>query len=347
MKIPLTIEQYILREQSPNATGKFTSIMTDVSLACRMIGALLRHGNLKGQMSKGTNENSSGDNQAPLDILSNNIFINLFNNNNNVAAILSEELEDIHYFKGREGAKYILIIDPLDGSANLEINAPVATIFSLCLNPISNNITDILEAARSPVASGICIYGLATTFAITIGNGVHGFSQDIESGAFFYTHPFMQIKSQAQVVAINYSNRIFWNNAVSRYVDECFLGEKGPRKRYFNTRWYASAAAELNRILIKGGIFIYPSCSNGKPKGVLRKVYEAWPMATLIEAAGGSATDGLNRVLDIPANSLHERTPFAMGSTEEIDLLAKYHADDLKRSLNKSANIASSSTAPV
>ncbi len=329
MKLDLTIDQYIRHKQTSDASGKFTSIMTDVTLTCRMIASLLRSGSFrKSSLEKGLEINASGDQQAPLDIQANNLFLALFGNNKYISAIVSEELDEVHYYPEHTEAKYFLVIDPLDGSGNLDINAPVATIFSIGkTNSSSPTKEEILTAARTPVAAGICCYGLNTVLALTMGNGVHGFSQDLESGTFFYTHPNMKIKNTAKEVAINFSNRNFWNPAVLRYVDECFQGESGPRKRYFNTRWYASAAAELNRILVRGGIFIYPSCSNGKPNGVLRKLYEAWPMAYLVEQAGGLATDGKDRILDIPATDLHEKTPFAMGTKEEIEILAHYHQE--------------------
>ena len=326
----LTLEQYIRNQQSADASGRFTSIMTDVTLTCRMIASLLRSGSLNNnnQMTKEATKNLSGDEQAPLDIQANNLFLSLFENNRHIAAIVSEELDEIHYYESHTEAQYFLVIDPLDGSGNLDINAPVATIFSLAkCRTHRPNIDEVLEEARRPIAAGICCYGLNTTLAITTGNGVHGFSQDLESGTFFYTHPNMEIKPIAKEVAINFSNRNFWNKAVLRYVDECFMGVQGPRNRYFNTRWYASAAAELNRILVRGGIFIYPACSNGKPQGVLRKLYEAWPMAYLVEQANGLATDGLSRILDMPAKSLHEKTPFAMGTKEEVEILSKYHKE--------------------
>jgi fructose-1,6-bisphosphatase I len=329
MALPLTLTHFIIKNQTAQASGTFTSIMEDVALACRMTASKLRYGNFDGLMTKSTVENASGDQQVPLDILANNIFMNLAENNGNIVAIASEELEEIHYFPKAKGAKYILVIDPLDGSGNLDINAPVATIFSICRNPVEGNPTqeEILEAARAPVAAGVCIYGLATSMAMTTGNGVHGFTLDLESGAFFYTHPNMQIKETAKEVAINFSNKSYWNPAITQYIDEVFAGKEGPRGRQFNTRWYASAAAELYRILNRGGVFIYPACSNGKPKGVLRKLYEAWPMAYLVEAAGGKATDGKQRILDITASDLHERTPFAMGTSEELDRLSDYHKE--------------------
>lgn len=331
VNLPLTLDQYIRKNQSPTASGTFTSVMADVALACRMTAAMLRAGNYTTDIVKANTKNASGDSQVPLDIKANNIFLELAKNNGNIVALVSEELEDIHYFNGAENGKYILVIDPLDGSGNLDINAPVASIFSICKNPVNTRPTknDVLKAVRSPNASGICLYGLATTMAVTFGKGVHGFTQDLESGVFFYTHKNIQVKSPAKELAINFSNKNFWNPAIKRYVDECFDGVEGPRERYFNTRWYASAAAELNRILTRGGVFIYPSCSNGKPNGVLRKVYEAYPMAHLVEAAGGSATNGVERILDIQTNDLHERTPFAMGTTEEIVLIKKYHLEML------------------
>lgn len=330
MKLPQTLYQFIQKNQDSQASGTFTSVMGDVALACRMTAAMLRAGNYTTDIARSDSKNASGDTQEPLDIKANNIFLELAKNNGNICALASEELDDIHYFEGAERGKYILIIDPLDGSGNLDINAPVASIFSICKNPSNAKLSeaDVLEAARVPVASGICLYGLATTLAFTFGDSVHGFTQDLESGVFFYTHENMTVKTPAKEIAINYSNRKFWNPAITRYIEECFDGVEGPRDRYFNTRWYASAAAELNRILTRGGVFIYPSCSNGKPNGVLRKVYEAYPMAFLIEAAGGRATDGHTRILDIKSKELHERTPFAMGTSEEIDLIEKYHLEN-------------------
>ena len=329
MGMLLTLGQYILRGQTTGASGAFTSIMEDMALGCRITASKLRYGTFHGLTKKGDTVNASGDGQIPLDILANNIFIDLAENNGNICAMASEELDEVHYFSNADTAKYILVIDPLDGSSNIDINAPVATIFSLCKVTSKNRPTteEVIEAARNPVAAGICVYGALTTFTFTSGHGVQGFTQDLESGVFFYTHPDIKISPIAKEVAINFSNRNYWNDAVLKYVDECFLGKMGPRKRYFNTRWYASAAAELYRILLRGGIFIYPACSNGKPQGVLRKLYEAWPMAMLIEQAGGSATNGDKRILDLKAETLHEKTPFAMGTSEEIEILSRYHHD--------------------
>jgi len=329
LKLALTLHQFILKNQESSAHGIFSCVMEDVALACRMIAAKLRYGYISGDMGKDGSTNASGDSQVSIDILANDIFVELSKNNGNIRAIASEELDEIHYFDNAKDGKYILVIDPLDGSSNLEVNGPVASIFSICLVPDKETISeeDIFESARNPVASGVCLYGLSTFFSYTTGNGVHGFTQDLESGTFLYTHPFMTVKPTAREVAINYANKHFWNEPITRYVEDCFRGESGPRKRYFNTRWYASAAAEMNRILIRGGVFIYPSCSNGKPNGVLRKLYEAWPMAFMIEAAGGKATNGIDRILDVPATSLHEKTPFVMGSPEEVDLIRDYHLE--------------------
>jgi len=329
MKLPLTLRQFIVKQQSNQASGTFSSIIDDVALSCRMVAKKLRHGYIDGVMSKSDSFNKSGDEQAEMDVISNDIFISLAENNGNIAAVASEELEGLHYCENALDGKYVLIMDPLDGSGNLSINAPVSSIFSICKSPDGRKPTeeDVMEAGRDPVAAGICIYGLSTFLVLTTGDGVHGFTQDLESGTFFYTHPNIQIAKQAEELAINFSNRKFWNPAILKYVDDCFLGEAGPRGRYINTRWYASAAAELNRILIRGGVFIYPACSNGKPNGVLRKLYEAWPMAMLVEAAGGSATNGIERILDLPATTLHEKTPYVMGTTEEVELITKYHKD--------------------
>ena len=321
MEIPLTLNQFVQKNQPPQTSGAFTSIIEDVALGCRMTASELRYGTFKGLMQKGSSTNKSGDQQVPLDIHCNEIFISLGENNPFLAAVVSEELEEPYFYDHPE-AKYVLVIDPLDGSGNLDINAPVATIFSICQ---FNGKGNLLQSMQKPLAAGICNYGLKTSMMLTTGESVHGFTQDLESGVFFHTESDVSIPEKAKEVAINFSNRKFWNFAVKRYVDECFEGEDGPRGKYFNTRWYASAAAELNRILHRGGSFLYPACSNGKPQGVLRKVYEAYPMAFLVEAAGGLATDGEKRILDVEATDFHEKTPFAMGSKEEIEILKNYH----------------------
>ena len=203
MALPLTISQFIRKNQSESASGTFSSVMADIALACRMTASKLRYGNFE-NYTESKDLNASGDKQVPLDIMANNIFMDLANNNGNIVAIASEELDEIHYFENAKDGKYILVIDPLDGSGNLDINAPVATIFSICRNPSSGtpSDTEILEAARSPIAAGICNYGLATTMALTFGKEVHGFTQDLESGVFFYTHTAMTIPKEAKEVAI-------------------------------------------------------------------------------------------------------------------------------------------------
>lgn len=324
MDIPYTIGQFINKNQTKEATGAFTSVLEDIGLACSIISSELRSAATT-DFLKGAHSNSSGDSQVAMDIRANNIFLSLAQNNGNICGVASEEMDVVHYFTGREHAPYILVIDPLDGSDNLEINAPVATIFSLCHRPSELTENAVLESARKPLAAGICIYGLTTFMALTVGSGVHGFSRDMSSGTFLYTHEDLKIKNQAPDVAINYSNRNYWNDSIRRYVDDCFQGETGPRARYFNTRWYASAAAELGRILHRGGIFLYPACGPKKPHGVLRKLYEAWPMTFICEQAGGMATDGKSRMLEVSAKSLHERTPFVMGSSEEVSIVQKYH----------------------
>jgi fructose-1,6-bisphosphatase I len=206
MHLPKTLFQFIRENETQNASGTFTSVMSDVALACRMTAAMLRAGNYTTDIASAESTNASGDKQVPLDIKANNIFLELAKNNGNIVALASEELEEIHYYENAQNGKYILIIDPLDGSGNLDINAPVASIFSICRNPSNGKPTkeQVLEASRNPTASGICLYGLATTMAFTFGKSVHGFTQDLESGVFFHTHENMTVKSPAKEVAINY-----------------------------------------------------------------------------------------------------------------------------------------------
>jgi fructose-1,6-bisphosphatase len=243
----------------------------------------------------------------------------------------SEELDDPYpvpseYTRGH----YLLIFDPLDGSSNTDVNVSVGTIFSVLRHdkvepPV---VADYLQPGQQQVAAGYAIYGPATMLVITVGKGTHGFTLDREIGNFILTHPNLQIPTETSEFAINTSNARFWEPPVHRYVTECQAGKTGDRGRDFNMRWIASMVAEVHRILMRGGVFMYPKDTKDLNKpGRLRLLYEANPISLLVEQAGGRATTGRQRLLDVMPEALHQRVPLILGSRGEIDRIERYHAE--------------------
>jgi fructose-1,6-bisphosphatase len=227
--------------------------------------------------------------------------------------------------------RYLLAFDPLDGSSNLDVNVAAGTIFSVLRAPDGAGDPapqDFLQPGARQVCAGYALYGPAAMIVITLGSGVHGFTLDPEIGAFILTHPDLTIPEETQELAVNASNQRFWEPPVRRYVDECIAGRSGPRGKDFNMRWIASLVAEVHRILMRGGLFMYPKDDRdpGEP-GRLRLLYEANPMAMLIEQAGGRATNGRTRLLDVAPDALHQRVPVILGSALEVERIARYHQE--------------------
>jgi fructose-1,6-bisphosphatase len=228
--------------------------------------------------------------------------------------------------------KYLLAFDPLDGSSNIDINAPVGSIFSVLKAPhgaqFQPTTKDFLQPGSQQLCAGYAIYGTTTMLVFTIGRGVHGFTLDRGFGEFILTHPDMMIPQEASEFAINASNERFWEPPVKRYVVECLAGSGGPRGKDFNMRWIASLVAEVHRILIRGGLFMYPKDSKDAAKhGRLRLLYEANPMAMIVEQAGGAASAGRMRILDMVPENLHQRVPVILGCKTEVERIERYHLE--------------------
>jgi fructose-1,6-bisphosphatase I/sedoheptulose-1,7-bisphosphatase/fructose-1,6-bisphosphatase I len=246
-----------------------------------------------------------------------------------LAGMASEEMDDPYripdeYPRGR----YMLVFDPLDGSSNSDVNVSVGTIFSILQRSTAGDAetADYLKPGHEQVAAGYAVYGPATMLVLTVGTGTHGFTLDRENGNFILTHPDIRVPEDTSEFAINTSNERFWEPPVQRYVAECLAGKTGIRGADFNMRWIASMVAEVHRILLRGGIFMYPKDSKdpGKP-GRLRLLYEANPMAMLVEQAGGAASTGRGRILDVMPAALHQRVPVILGSKNEVERLERYH----------------------
>ncbi|MGQ9686418.1 MAG: class 1 fructose-bisphosphatase [Thiobacillaceae bacterium] len=327
-----TLTQFIIEEQRriPGATGDFTGLLNDIVTACKAISNAVNKGALVGIMGALESQNVQGEVQKKLDVIANDIMIRSNEWAGHLAGMASEELEDPypipeHYPLG----KYLLLFDPLDGSSNVDINISVGSIFSILRAPVPNrpaSRNDFLQPGSRQVCAGYALYGSSTMLVLTLGHGVNGFTLDREVGEFILTHPNMTIPEDTREFAINASNRRFWEPPVQRYVEECLAGKEGPRGKDFNMRWVASMVAEVHRILTRGGIFMYPRDTKepGKP-GKLRLMYEANPMAMIVEQAGGLASTGYERILAITPESLHQRVPVILGSKNEVETVVGYH----------------------
>jgi fructose-1,6-bisphosphatase I / sedoheptulose-1,7-bisphosphatase len=329
-----TLTQFLIEERRrhPDASGEFNALILDVALACKAISRAVARGELDGVLGGATTINVQGETQKKLDIAANNLFLRCNEWGGHLAAMVSEEMDapypiPVQYPKGH----YLLAFDPLDGSSNIDVNAAVGSIFSILRAPnpsVDAAAGDFLQPGRLQVCAGYAVYGPSTMFVLTVGTGVHGFTLDPVLGEFFLTHPDLRIPVATSEFAINASNSRFWEPAVKRYVEECLAGKTGPRGKDFNMRWIASLVAETHRILMRGGVFLYPRDTREPSKpGRLRLLYEANPIAFIIEQAQGRAITGLERVLDAVPEALHQRIGFIFGSREEVERIEQYHRD--------------------
>ena len=329
-----TITEFMIEEQRrfPDATGDFTALLNYVRLACKRISFIIGRGALAGAHGSAQLINVQGETQMKLDVIANDIFLSTSEYGGHLAGMVSEELEQPYQIPPDYPlGKYLLAFDPLDGSSNIDINAPVGSIFSVLKAPQGMRrpaVEDFLQPGSRQLCAGYAIYGATTMLVLTVGRGVHGFTLDRGFGEFILTHPNMTIEAECSEFAINASNERFWEPPVKRYVAECLAGHGGVRGKDFNMRWIASLVAEVHRILIRGGLFMYPKDSKEPSKpGRLRLLYEANPMAMLVEQAGGAASAGRGRILDLAPGELHQRVPLILGCKSEVERIERYHLE--------------------
>jgi fructose-1,6-bisphosphatase I len=304
-------------------------LLSNIVTACKEISHLVNRGNLVGVLGSAESENVQGEVQKKLDVITNDIMVNALNWTGHLAGMASEEVDDIiaipaQYPKG----KYLALFDPLDGSSNIDVNLTVGTIFSIlrCREGVDPVAEDFLCKGSEQVCAGFVLYGPSTMMVLTTGHGVNGFTLDQDIGEFILTHPSMKIPEETSEFAINMSNQRFWEPPVKRYIEECLQGTEGPREKNFNMRWIASLVAEVYRILTRGGVFLYPYDLRDLSKsGRLRIMYEANPMAFIIEQAGGACSTGRERILDIKPSHIHQRVPLILGSKREVERIVAYH----------------------
>lgn len=328
-----TFAQFLLDEQRLRDVhdNEFILLLNDIATACKSISRVVCKGALIGVMGSLESENIQGETQKQLDVISNDIFIEVNQAAGYYAGMASEEM-DVPYeipLNIRNNGKYLLLFDPLDGSSNVNVNISVGTIFSIlrCPEGVSNpNVKDFLQPGIMQVCSGYALYGSSTMLVITTGYGVNGFTLDNDVGEFYLTHLNMRIQADTNEFAINMSNQKSWESPVKSYIEDCLQGKEGPRGKKFNMRWVASMVAEVHRILIRGGVFMYPIDTKLKNNdGKLRLMYEANPMSFIVEQAGGLSTTGCDRIMNLKPKTLHQRVPVIMGSKNEVENVQNYY----------------------
>ena len=317
----------------------FNALILDVALACKAIARAVAMGELGGMYgdqttAQGSAVNVQGETQKKLDVLSNDLFVRMNQWAGHLAGMASEEMDHpcqipAQYPRG----KYLLVFDPLDGSSNIDVNVSVGSIFSVLRAPkevteSGRDVTeaDFLQPGATQVAAGYALYGPTTMLVLTVGNGAAGFTLDPNLGEFMLTHPKLQVPADTQEFAINASNSRFWEAPIKRYVDECLAGKSGVRGKDFNMRWIASMVAEAHRILMRGGVFMYPRDNKDPSKaGRLRLLYEANPIGMIMEQAGGRASTGREPMLSVKPEGLHQRIGLVFGSKNEVERIERYH----------------------
>ena len=332
MPSKISLTRYLVEQQriDGHIPSQLRLLLEVVARACKGISQAVNKGALGSVMGSADSENVQGEIQKKLDIIANEVLIEANEWGGHLAGMASEEMEGIYVVPNRyPQGEYLLLFDPLDGSSNIDINVSIGTIFSVLKMPEGDrgvDEADFLQAGNKQVAAGYCIYGPQTTLVLTVGDGVAMFTLDREQGSFVLIEENVKIPADSQEFAINMSNQRHWDEPVKRYIDELLAGKDGPRGKNFNMRWVAAMVADVHRILCRGGIFLYPWDKREPDKaGKLRLMYEANPMSWLIEQAGGAATNGKQRILDIQPGKLHERVSVILGSKNEVERVTDYH----------------------
>jgi fructose-1,6-bisphosphatase I len=328
-----SLTRYLIEEQhAGRINADLRQLIAVVGRACTNISIAVSKGALGGVLGDAGTGNVQGEAQKKLDVISNEILLEANAWGGHLAACASEEMDHCQpvpdtYPRG----DFLLLFDPLDGSSNIDVNVSVGTIFSVLRSPAgTEQPTDasFLQPGTAQIAAGYCIYGPSTQMVLTTGHGTHSFTLDRETGEFVLTQRGMQIPEDTQEFAINMSNQRHWEAPMQGYVQDLLAGKEGARGKNFNMRWIASMVADVHRILTRGGIFIYPWDKKDPSKaGKLRLMYEANPMGLLVEQAGGAATTGRERILDIQPDQLHQRVPVFLGSRNEVAEATRYHRE--------------------
>ena len=324
-----TVEQHILAQQrkhSPEATGSFSWLLSGITLATKMTEAKVRRAGLLDILGSAGAENVQGEVQQKLDVFADQTLIHSLGVRETVAVIASEENEEVITFDRRSGpGKYVVLFDPLDGSSNIDVNVSVGTTFSILAMPedaydAEDPKTAVLQPGIKQLAAGYVVYGSSTILVYTTGHGVHGFTLDPSVGAYMLSHENIRMPEQGSIYS---SNDAYWETFPDKYKDFLSHLRSGKTGRRYSLRYIGSMVADFHRTLLKGGIFLYPP-TGANPEGKLRLLYEANPIAFIAEQAGGLATNGAERILEIEPTEVHQRTPLVVGSKTEMELYERF-----------------------
>jgi fructose-1,6-bisphosphatase I len=328
----VSLTQYLIEKQRDKGLipGELRLLLEVVARACKRISYSVGKGALADMLGEAGSDNVQGESQKKLDVIANEVLLEANEWGGHLAAMASEEMDHPSLIPNRyPKGEFLLLFDPLDGSSNIDVNVSIGTIFSVLRMP--SGVTEpteqhFLQPGTAQVASGYAVYGPSTLLVLTVGDGVACFTLDRETGSWWLTQDRMHIPAATKEFAINASNARHWEPPVKRYIDELVAGKDGPRGKDFNMRWVASMVADVHRILTRGGVFMYPRDAREPDKpGKLRLMYEANPMAFLVEQAGGACTNGSMRTLDITPEQLHQRVAVFLGSKEEVERVTSYH----------------------
>ena len=335
MTTGMKLKQFLLHAKRTGVEMPYDLIelIHEVSITCKEIAATVSRGELSGVLGVAGSENVQGETQKKLDIITNDIMVDHMKVSGLVAGMGSEEVDDPISVPAQERGEYVLMFDPLDGSSNIDVNISVGTIFSVLKAPMGCRaepaLEDYLQNGTEQRAAGFVVYGPSTVLVLTTGQGVNMFTLDNSIGEFVLTSEAVKIPEDTEEFAINLSNKRFWETPMQDYIEDCLQGEKGPLGKRYNMRWIASMVAEVFRILVRGGIFMYPYDNRDPSKaGKLRLMYEANPMSFIVEQAGGMSSTGHARILDVDAKDLHQRVPVVLGSRNEVAKVVEYHLKD-------------------
>jgi fructose-1,6-bisphosphatase I len=314
-----TLREHVLASMhaAPGATGEFTSLLNHISLAVRIINSRVRAAGLAGMLGYTGETNVQGEQVQKLDAYANDVMVNVLERSGHCGVLASEELEEARF--PENGGKYCVLFDPLDGSSNIDTNVGIGTIFAMLRRKTPREhptVEDTLRPGHEIVAAGYALYGPSTVLTMSTGQGVHSFTLDPNVGEFFLSHPNVRVPLRGNCYSINEGYHPHWADPVRRW-NAWIKTEDKPSGRPYGHRYVGSLVADAQRTLLRGGVFAYPADAKS-PKGKLRLLYEANPMAYLFEQAGGAATDGTNRILDLKPTELHQRVPLVIGSQEDV-----------------------------
>lgn len=324
-----TLGQFIIERQAdfPYAKGELSRLLRDIGIASKLVNREVNKAGLVDILGEMGAMNIQGESVKKLDVFANDEFISALGSGGECCAIASEENEEVVDISNdfNQDAKYVICIDPLDGSSNIDVNVSIGTIFSIYRRRSSSGkavVEDFLQPGTEQVAAGYVIYGSSTMLVYTTGKGVNGFTLDPSIGEFCLSHPDMRIPKSGKIYSVNEGNLIHMPEGVRSYINHCQQEDKDTGRPY-SSRYIGSLVADFHRNLLKGGIYMYPPTSRA-PEGKLRLLYEANPLAWIVEQAGGKASDGRSRILELQPSSLHQRTPLYIGSADMVDMVEHY-----------------------